>query len=96
MNTGAAWIVLIGIVIATLCAIGVAYCSGRKQDIANDDLEYVEDMAGEYEQGIVDNQERLLWLIHMIKNNYTLSIAQTARLDRVRRMLRRTTHQLSG
>jgi hypothetical protein len=89
MNTTAALIVFVGIIIATLCAIGAAYYSGRKQDIANDDLEYVEDVAREHEQGIEDNRKRLLWLIRMIENNYTLSVAQTARLDRVRRILTR-------
>ena len=89
MNTTAALIVFVGIIIATLCAIGAAYYSGRKQDIANDDLEYVEDVAREHAQGIADNRKRLLWLIRMIENNYTLSVAQTARLDRVRRILTR-------
>ena len=71
-----------------LCAVGAAYYSGRKQEIANDDLEYLEDVAREHEHGIADNRKRLLWLIHMIENNYAPSVAQTARLDRVRSILR--------
>ena len=90
MNTTAALIGFIGITIGMLCAVGAAYYSGRKQEIANDDLEYLEAVAREHEQGIADNRKRLLWLIHMIENNYTFSGAQTARLNRVRLMLRET------
>jgi hypothetical protein len=88
MNTTAALIGMFGIFIAMLCAMGAAYYSWRKQEIANDDLEYVEAVAREHEQGIADNRKRLLWLIHMIDNKYTLPVAQTARMDRVRSMLR--------
>ena len=89
MNTTAALMGVFGIIIAMLCALGAAYYSGRKQEIANDDLEYVELVAREHEQGIADNRKRLLWLIRMIENNYALSVAQTARLDRVRSILRK-------
>jgi hypothetical protein len=88
MNTTAALIGVVGIIIAALCAMGAAYYSGRKPDIGNDDLDYVEDVAREHEQGIADNRKRILWLIRMIENSYTLSAAQTARLDRMRTMLR--------
>jgi len=90
MNTSAALIGFFGITVALLCAVGADYYAGRKQEIANDDLEYVEDVAREHEQGIAGNRKRLLWLILMIENNYTPSLAQTARLDRVRSMLRGT------
>ena len=90
MNTTAALIVFVGIIIATLCAIGAAYYSGRKQDIANDDLEYVEDVAREHEQGIADNRKKLAWLIHMIERNHAPSATLTARLDCACRMLRKT------
>jgi hypothetical protein len=88
MNTTAALIGFFGIVIAMLCAVGAAHYSERKPEIANDELEYLEDLAREHEQGIADNRKRLLWLIHMIENNYTFSVVQNTRLDRVRRMLR--------
>jgi hypothetical protein len=41
-----------------LCAVGTAYYSGRKQEIANDDLKFLEDVAREHEQGIADNRKR--------------------------------------
>jgi hypothetical protein len=88
MNTTAALIGFVVIIIAMLCALGAAYYSGRKQEIANDDLEFLENVAREHEQGIADNRIRLLWLIHMVENKYTPSVAQTARLDRVRNLLR--------
>jgi hypothetical protein len=88
MNTTAALIGFFGIIIAMLCAVGAAYYSERKPEIANDDLEYLEDVAREHEQGIADNRKRLVRLILMVENKYALSIAQTARLDRVRGMLR--------
>jgi uncharacterized protein (DUF2225 family) len=90
MNTTAAMIGFFGIIIAVLCAVGAAYYSERKPETADDDLEYLEDVAREHEQGIADNRKKLLWLIHMIENNYTSSVAQTARLNRVRHMLRAT------
>jgi hypothetical protein len=90
MNATAAMIGFFGIVIAMLCAVGAAYYSERKPEMADDDLKYLEDVAREHEQGIADNRKRLLWLIHMIENNYTFSGAQTARLNRVRLMLRET------
>ena len=93
MNTTAALIGVFGIIIAMLCAMGAAYYSGRKPEIVSDDLEYLEHLAREHEQGIEDNRKAILWLIRMIENNYTLSAAQTARLERVRRMLRETAGQ---
>jgi hypothetical protein len=90
MNTTGALIGFFGIIIAMLCAVGAAYYPGRKPDIANDDMEYLEYVAREHAQGIADNRNRLLWLIHTIENNCTSSVAQTARLDRVRLMLRET------
>jgi hypothetical protein len=83
MNTSPALIGFFGITVAL-----ADYYAGRKQEIANDDLEYVEDVAREHEQGIADNRKRLLWLTLVIENNYTPSLAQTARLDRVRSVLR--------
>ena len=88
MNTTAALIGFVVIIIAMLCAVGAGYYSGRKPQITNDELEYLEDVAREHEQGIADNRKRLVWLIHMAENKYALSVAQTARLDRVRGMLR--------
>ena len=88
MNTTAALIGFFGIIIAMLCAVGAAHYSERKPEIANDDLEYLEDVAREHEQGIADNRKRLVRLILMVENKYALSVAQTARLDRVRGMLR--------
>jgi hypothetical protein len=88
MNAAAALIGFFGIMIAMLCAAYAAHYSERKPEIANDNLEYLEDVAREHEQGIADNRRRLLWLIHTIENKYTPSVAQTARLDRVRSMLR--------
>jgi hypothetical protein len=88
MNSTAVLIGFFGIMIAVLSALGAAYCSERKPEMANEDLEYVEDVAREQEQGIADNRKRLLWLIHMVENNYALSAAQIERLDRVRSMLR--------
>ena len=90
MNTTAALIVFVGIIIAMLCAMGAAYYSGRKLEIANDDLEFLEDVAREHEQGIADNRKKLAWLIHMIERNHAPSATLTARLDRARRMLRKT------
>jgi hypothetical protein len=89
MNTTAALIGFVGIMIAMLCAVGAAYYSERKPEISNDNLEYLEDVAREHEQGIADNRKRLLQLIYMIENKHTPSVAQTARIDRVRSMLRK-------
>ena len=88
MNIPEALIGLSGIIVVVLCAVGSTYYSGRKQEIADEDLEFLEDVALEHEQGIADNRKRLLWLIPMAENNYALSVAQTARLNRVRSMLR--------
>jgi hypothetical protein len=88
MNTTAVLIGVVGIIIVMLCAIGAAYYSGRKQEIADDDLDYLEQLARDHEQGIEDNRKAIMWLIRMIENNYTLSVAQNARLDRVRSILR--------
>jgi len=87
MNIPTALIGFFGVIVVMLCALGVTYYSGRKQEIANDDLEYVELVAREHEEGIADNRKRLLWLIYMIEKNCAPSVAQTARLDRVRLML---------
>jgi hypothetical protein len=89
MNTTATLIGVVGFIIAALCAIGVAYYSGRKQEIVDDDLEYLEQLARDHEQGIEDNRKAIMWLIRMIERNYALSVAQAARLDRVRNMLRK-------
>lgn len=88
MNTTAASIGFVVIIIAMLCAVGAAYYSQRKPEIGNDNLEYLEDLAREHEQGIADNRKKLVRLIHMVENKYALSVAQTARLDRVRGLLR--------
>jgi hypothetical protein len=88
MNTTAALIGFFGITIAMLCAVGAKYCSRRKPEIDDNELEYLEDVAREHELGIADNRKRLVWLIHMVENKYALSVAQTARLDRVRGTLR--------
>jgi hypothetical protein len=88
MNTTAALIGFVVIIIAMLCAVGAAYYSERKPKITDDELEYLEDVAREHEQGIADNRKRLVRLIHMAENKYAFSVAQTARLDRVRGMLR--------
>jgi hypothetical protein len=88
MNTTAALIGFVVIIIAMLCAVGAAYYSERKPKITDDELEYLEDVAREHEQGIADNRKRLVRLIHMAENKYAFSVVQTARLDRVRGMLR--------
>ncbi len=90
MNNTAVLIGFFGIMIAMLCAVGAAYYSERKPEISNDNMEYLEDVAREHEQGIADNGKRLLWLLQTIENKHTPSAAQTARLDRVRSMLRQT------
>ena len=90
MNTTAALIGSFGIMIAMLCAVGAAYYSERKPQISNDNLEYLEDVAREHAHGIADNRKRLQRLIHMVESNYALSVAQTARMERVRSMLRKT------
>jgi hypothetical protein len=87
MNIPTALIGFFGVIVVVLCAVGVTYYSERKQEIANDDLEYVELVAREHEQGIADNRKRLQWLIFVIEKNCTPSVAQTARLDRVRLVL---------
>jgi hypothetical protein len=58
MNTSAALIGFFGITVALLCAVGADYYAGRKREIANDDLEYVEDVAREHEQGIADKSKK--------------------------------------
>ena len=47
MNTTATLIGFVGITIVMLSVMRAVYYSGREQEIANDDLEYVEDVASE-------------------------------------------------
>ena len=87
MNIPTALIGFFGVIVAMLSVMRAVYYSGRKQEIANDDLEFLEDVAREHEQGIADNRKRLMWLIPMVENKYALTVAHTARLDRMRLML---------
>jgi hypothetical protein len=87
MNTTAVWIGVCGIIIAVLCVLYAVYYWERKQIIDNSELEYLDELAREQEQGIADNRKKLAWLIRIIENNHTPSATLTARLDRVRRIL---------
>jgi hypothetical protein len=88
MNATAALIGFFGVIIAMLCAVGAAYYSQRKPEIDDNQLEFLEEVAREHELGIADNRKRLMWLIHLVENKYEVSVAQAARLDRVRGILR--------
>jgi len=90
MNTTVVWIGVCGIVISVLCVLYAVYCWERKQIVENSELEYLDELAREHEQGIADNRKKLAWLIRMIENNHTPSATLTTRLDRVRRILRNT------
>jgi hypothetical protein len=90
MNNTAVWIGVLGIIVAILCFMGAVYYWDRKQIADNRELEYLNELAREHEQGIADNSERLAWLIRLIENNHAPSATLSARLDRVRRMLRDT------
>jgi hypothetical protein len=60
MNIPTALIGFFGVIVVLPSAVGVTYYSGRKPEIANDDLEYVELAARKREEGIADNRNRLL------------------------------------
>jgi hypothetical protein len=88
MNATLVWISICGIIIAVLCLMYAVYYWERKQIADNGDLEYLDEIAREHEQGIADNRKKLAWLIRMIENNHTPSATLVAHLDRVRRILR--------
>ena len=60
----------------------------RKQKIdANEHLEWIEELAREYEKGTIDNRERLEWLIRTFETEHKHSAAFAKRIDDVRRIL---------
>jgi len=96
MSTTAIWIGIIGTVIAVIPAVYAGYKWTENQITDTDDvgidseLDYLDELVREHEQGIADNRERLKWLILLIENNYdlsSLSSGRIAHLDRIRRML---------
>jgi hypothetical protein len=90
MNTTVVWIGVSGIVIAVLGYLGAVYYWERKQIADERELEYLDELTREHEQGIADNREKLARLIRMIERNHAPSATLTARLDRARRLLRKT------
>ncbi len=90
MNITTVWIGVIGAFVAVLSVMYAVYYWKRKQIADERELGYLDELAREHEQGIADNREKLARIIRMIENNHTPSATLTARLDRVRRMLRKT------
>jgi hypothetical protein len=90
MDTTEVWIGLSGIMIAVLGYLVAVYHWERKQITDERELEYLEELTREHEQGIADNREKLTRLIRMIERNHAPSATLTARLDRARRLLRET------
>jgi hypothetical protein len=97
MSTTAVWIGIIGTVIAVVSAVYAGYYWADKQipDDAGIDseLDYLDELVREHEQGIADNRKRLKWLIQLIESNYDLSSGQFAHLGRIRRMLANTSQK---
>jgi hypothetical protein len=90
MNTTVVWIGVFSIIIAVLGLSYAVYSWERKQIAGDRELEYLDELTREHEQGIADNREKLGRLIRMIERNHAPSATLTARLDRARRMLRKT------
>jgi hypothetical protein len=90
MNTTTVWIGFSGIIIAVLSVVYAVYYWERKEIVDESEVTYLDELAREHEQGIADNRKKLAWLIHMIERNHAPSATLTARLDRARRMLRKT------
>jgi hypothetical protein len=90
MDTTEVWIGLSGIMIAVLGYLVAVYHWERKQITDERELEYLEELTREHEQGIADNREKLARLIRMIERNHASSATLTARLDRARRLFRET------
>ncbi len=54
---------------------------------ANGELEWIEELAREYEKGTIDNRERLEWLIRNFESEHKHSAAFAERLENIRRIL---------
>ncbi len=87
MNSAMVWLGLGAIVVCLAAVLYAVYFYEEKQIIEDSELEYLDEIAREYELGIADNRKRPKWLIHSIENNYTQTPALKARLDRVRRII---------
>jgi chemotaxis regulatin CheY-phosphate phosphatase CheZ len=64
-------------------------------DESDSELDYLDELVQEHEEGIADNRKRLKWLIQLIENNYDLSPGRVAHLGRIRRMLDDAAQELS-